>query len=231
MEIFLIAVTIFSIVIVTGYLYWRHIWFFRNPPRKTPREAGILSPADGTVVYVKRVNSYEKVLSIKKGITATLTDILREDISAPKILIGIFMSPFDVHYNRIPLSGEIAFIRHHEPKGRNLMMGSMHLRTLLGWTPFYRNSSHIIQNERRVTRINGTYGSEPLPYYIVQIAGGKVNGIDTYVDEGAQVERGSIFSMIRIGSQVDLVVPWKPDMNIITKQGDKVRAGETILIT
>ncbi len=66
--------------------------------------------------------------------------------------------------------------------------------------------------------------------YIVQIAGKSVHGIDSYVKPGQGLAKGDIFGMIRIGSQVDLVVTWVPGMRLRVQPGDKVYAGETILI-
>jgi phosphatidylserine decarboxylase len=218
------------ILIVGGFLYWRYIWFFRNPERLPPIAEGILSPADGTVVYVKTVQPFAEVVSIKKGIKATIKDIVQEDDASPKLIIGVFMSPFNIHYNRAPLSGRVEFIRHHPPSGKNLHMGSMHWRTLLNRAPHYANSLHIIQNERKVTLIKGQYKGKALACYVVQIAAKTVNGIDSYVHPGDTVDRGAIFGMIRIGSQVDLVVPWHEGLKPRVQAGDRVRAGETIVI-
>ena len=57
-----------------------------------------------------------------------------------------------------------------------------------------------------------------------------MHGIDVYMGEGHQVKAGEIFGMIRIGSQVDLVVTPLEGMNIRVSPGDKVRAGQTVLI-
>ena len=57
-----------------------------------------------------------------------------------------------------------------------------------------------------------------------------MSGIDSYFTPGEQVSKGEVFGMIRIGSQVDLVVPLRPEMSIMVQPGDKVRAGETVLI-
>ena len=213
------------------FLYWRYIWFFRNPPRTIPPEgSGILSPADGTVVYVKEVSPNEEVLTIKQGVKATLHDIVREDISRPKILIGIFMSPFNVHFNRAPVSGPVRFIHHYPARRENACMAAMHLRTVLRWLPLYRNSIHIIHNERTVTKIDGQYRGKPLACYVIQIAAKSVSGIDTFVEQGERVRAGQIFGMIRIGSQVDLLVTPLEGMKIKVCPGSKVRTGETILI-
>ncbi len=218
------------LVLAAGLLFWRHVWFFRNPARITPPGENIVSPADGTVVYVSLVEPHQEVVAIKQGVSARLTDIVREDLDQPKLSIGIFMSPFDVHYNRIPLAGRVASVKHHPAIPQNLPMFFMHWRILLHRPPFYRNSRHIIQNERTVTRIESTYKGQRISYYIVQIAGWSVAGIDSYVEVGEEVGKGSTFGMIRIGSQVDLVVPHLPDLAVMVGPGDKVRAGETVLV-
>ncbi len=64
----------------------------------------------------------------------------------------------------------------------------------------------------------------------LEIAGKSVRGIDSYFNPGEQVTKGEVFGMIRIGSQVDLVVPLLAEMSILVQPGDKVRAGETVLI-
>jgi len=213
-----------------AYCYWRYVWFFRNPLRVPPPGESIVSPADGTVVYVSKVAPQQEVIMIKQGLPATLTDIVREDLATPKILIGIFMSPFSVHYNRAPLAGKINFIRHHPAQVKNFCMASMHWRTLLKRLPLYENSRHIVANERTVTKVAARFKGGTLSYYIVQIAGKSVNGIDSFFSPGMRVTKGEVFGMIRIGSQVDLVVPLRSEMSIRVQPGDKVRAGETILI-
>ena len=226
--------TIILAFIVTGaisYLFWRYVWFFRNPNRTIPSDrSGILSPADGTVVYARQMKPQESVINIKRGIEATLDDITREDMTRPKILIGIFMSPFNVHYNRSPVSGTIRFIRHHLPSTGNMCMLRMHLRTLFKRLPLYKNSIHIVNNERTVTKIDGEYGDNAVSCYVVQIAAKSVSGIDVYASEGQRVRAGEIYGMIRIGSQVDIVVTHLEGMRIRVCPGQKVKAGLTVLI-
>ena len=219
-----------AFLLCAGFFYWRYVWFFRNPERFPPPQPAILSPADGTVVYVKRIDPKQDVLVIKKGLQATISDITHQDMQLPKVLIGIFMSPFDVHYNRAPITGTVNLIKHYPSNGKNLSMWCMHLRTLLKRAPYYRGSRHLVQNERTVTKINGSYNEQEMSCYVIQIAAKSVNGIDSYMKEGESVQRGAIFGMIRIGSQVDLVVPWQDGMQVRASPGDRVKAGESILI-
>lgn len=219
-----------ALIALAAYGYWRYVWFFRNPARTPPPGNSLLAAADGTVVYVHKLSADEDVIHVKQGLAARLSDIVREDQSLPKLLIGVFMSPFDVHYNRAPCDGVVEFVHHHPGKGRNLHMGPMHWRILTRRQPYYRGSTHIVQNERTVTKISGSLDGAALPCYIVQIAAKTVSGIDSYVRPGERIERGHVFGMIRVGSQVDVVVPWREGMNIRVRPGDRVRAGETVLI-
>ena len=74
------------------------VWFFRNPQRKTPEQAGlVISPADGRVIRIEETTSDEQ-----PGRTFQK--------------ISIFMNVFNVHVNRIPCSGEIRSIRYREGK-------------------------------------------------------------------------------------------------------------------
>jgi phosphatidylserine decarboxylase len=227
----LIATALVLLALAGAYTFWRYFWFFRDPPRTPPAEAGILSPADGTVVYVKVVEPGAPVVSIKQGVAATLKDITREDMAQRKIVIGIFMSPFDVHYNRAPLAATVSSIRKYPASAEgNVSMTAMHWRSILGLEPRYTGSMHIVQNERTVTRLEGEYRGEPTPLYVVQIGALTVSGIDSYFSPGQSVGRGETFGMIRVGSQVDLVVPWREGLAVQVKPGDRVTSGETLLI-
>ncbi len=226
------AVVVAATILALGAasLLWRYWWFWRNPPRNIPSGEHFLSPADGTVVYVKRAPPGEPVISCKQGQAASINDIVREELDQPKILIGIFMSPFSVHYNRVPLGASLAYKKEYPAEGKNLHMGSMHWRSMLRRQPIYANSPHITQNNRAVSRWFGRIRGQDLAYYVVQIGGGSVHGIDIYPEVGQAMEQGQIFGMIRIGSQVDLVVPDVSGLSVKVAPGDRVVAGETILI-
>lgn len=225
----IVAGVIIALLAVT-FLFWRYVWFFRNPSRSIPPGDNIVSPADGTIVYVKRLASDDDVIVIKQGLSAKISDIIKEEVSMPKVLIGTFMSPLNVHYNRSPIEGRVDFVRHYPAKTKNLNMGSMQFRTIFNVQPYYWNSKHIVENERTVTRIIGLFKGQPISTYVVQIAGGHVSGIDTYAPEGSGLSKGEVYGMIRIGSQVDLILPDLPGMKIKVKAGDVVSAGESVLV-
>jgi phosphatidylserine decarboxylase len=227
----IIFLVVCFILLSSAYLYWRTVWFFRNPPREIPEGDNIVSPADGTIVYTKILPPQSPVIALKGQRTVSVSDIVKEDLSETKVLIGIFMSPFNVHYNRCPISGTVEYIRHHPARLKNRHMTSMHYRSLFRFFPIYANSPHIVENERTVTKIRGAYRKQSLRCYVVQIAGGSVRAIQTKVSEGQRVKKGDIFGMIRLGSQVDVVLPWKKAMTLHVKPGMKVRAGKSILIS
>lgn len=227
----LISIIALGLMVVGSvFLFWRYVWFFRNPPRFVPEGNNIVSPADGTVVYVKEGKPGQEVIVIKQGVAATIKDIVRQDLGSSKLLIGVFMSPFDVHYNRAPLSGKIESVTHYPSEQENMHMGVMHLRTLLRLRPYYKDSRHIVENERTVTRIQGKCRGDDIRCYVVQIAAKTVNGIESYVPEGGEIAKGDVFGMIRIGSQVDTILPTIPGMKVKVRPGSKVRAGESILV-
>ena len=109
-------------------------------------------------------------------------------------------------------------------------MAPMHWRTLLKRPPFYENSRHIVANERTVTNMEGKYQGETLSYYVVQIAGKSVNGIDSYFNPEEKVtqRRGLRHDPHRLASGLGGAAPARDE--IMVQPGDKVRAGETVLI-
>lgn len=219
-----IAVGILAIA-VRAYERW---WFPRDPERVVDPSALIVAPADGRVVYVASVENGVVPIAIKGRREIPLDEIVKgSERPLAGVLIGIFMSPFDVHYQRSPVSGVVSEVTYH-PAGYNHVMGSMFLRNLVGMEPLHAKSPHIHDNERNVIRIDTTDRT----VFVVQIADQQVNKIDCYVTEGDAVDIGERIGMIRRGSQVDLFVVGATvgdfaDLEI----GMKVAAGETVLLS
>jgi len=206
----MVMVQIFIIISASGsLLLWR---FFRDPEREPPQDQnGILSPADGQIIYIKRIEAGEIPISEKKGRSIPLNDFVQSDLlSEQGTLIGIAMNFLDVHVNRAPLDGRIRLLKH-----------------IKGFFLSLKRKEAVVQNERVLTVIdNGNY-----KIGIVQIASRLVRKIIPYVQEGHEVRRGQRIGTIRFGSQVDLYLPDLPSLRIRVNQDEKVKAGLSVIAT
>jgi phosphatidylserine decarboxylase len=207
------------------WLYWRRFYFFRDPAREIPAGRNIVAPADGTIVYANICPDGYAPMVIKKGTRIRLEEIAKTDLPQGKLChVGIFMSFFDVHVNRIPIDGQLEFIKHHHAK--NYSMNRMGLRKYLRLRPLSKNAVHIFENERKTMRINGEF-----PVYVVQIADAYVSKIQCFAKEGEMMKKGERFGRIMMGSQVDLIFPYRDGMKILVKEWGHVKAGESIIAT
>ena len=223
MSVFLYLIILFLLLIGLLYTYWRFLFFFRDPERKIPDGDNIVSPADGTIVYIKKIDSTNVPISIKNKKEIKLDEIFKgEIISRPYYLGGIFMHPTSVHVNRSPISGIVKEITYM--KANNLPMTMMWLRVLLKRKPYELYSKHIFNNERNTIYIEGE-----IPVYVTQIADIYVNKIECWLKKFDKVEKGQRFGMIKMGSQVDFLFPILPNISIKIEEGEKVKAGETII--
>ncbi|MFB3132224.1 MAG: phosphatidylserine decarboxylase family protein [Rhodothermales bacterium] len=166
------------------------LYFFRDPQRSAPAGAGslLLAPADGKVVVVKEV---EEPLYLK----------------GPARQISIFLSPLDVHVNRIPADGVIEFDQY--------VSGDY----LVAWHP---KASE--KNERSQLGLRHPSG---LRILFKQIAGAVARRVVYHVTVGDTVKAGQRFGIVKFGSRMDVLVPRTVEVEV--EVGDQVRAGETIL--
>lgn len=178
------ALTVIGILIV---------WFFRNPKRPIPTEPGlVVSPADGKIVLIEEIE-YD------------------EFIGGPAVLIGIFLSIFNVHINRSPSAGRVIGLRYKPGKYLNAL-----------------RPESARENEQLAVRME--CADNPNRRMIVrQITGAIARRIVCRLKPGDTMDRGEIFGMIKLGSRTELVMPRKPGLLIKTKLGDKVKAGESVL--
>jgi len=170
--------------------------FFRDPDRRPPDQLDIaVAPADGRVIEV--VDARPDFLA--GG---------REDPSgAPShVKVSIFMSPLNVHVNRIPASGEVAGLQYQKGKFSGAYKG--------------KASS---ENERQYIRLNTAYGA----IGCVQVAGWLARRIVCHLKMGQKAAIGQRFGIIKFGSRVDLYLP-KP-CRLMIGVGQRTRAGETIV--
>lgn len=165
------------------------LYFFRNPVRTIPTDDQlIISPADGKVIVLEKVE-YNKYL---KG---------------PGTQLSVFLSPIDVHVNRIPMSGIIEYAEYFPGK------------YLVAW---HEKASEL--NERSEFGVKHQSG---LKVYFNQITGYLARRITYSIKEGDQVEKGYLFGMMKFGSRMDIVIPDHIEIEIT--QGQRVVGGETIL--
>ena len=163
--------------------------FFRNPVRNTIiNEKHVISPVDGKVVNIEKV--YEK-----------------EYFKDERLQVSIFMSPFNVHVTRYPISGKVNFSKYHPGE------------YLVAWHP---KSSE--KNERTTIVLENEVVGEIL---YRQIAGALARRIVNYAEVGENVTQGKDAGFIKFGSRVDLFLPVDSILNIEINQ--HIRGGEDII--
>jgi phosphatidylserine decarboxylase len=189
-----------------GLLAYR---FYRDPERNVPLAPGVVvSPADGEVLYVRRSQGGALPVSTKNGHSYSLQELTRTPLQTDEaIVIGIAMSFLDVHVNRAPIAGRIAK-RQHFPG----LFGSL------------RRPEMVFRNERFTTIIE----SDGWQIAVVQIASRLVRQIVSFVHENQEVARGQRIGVIRLGSQVDLVLPRRADLRVMVRPGDRLTAGQSV---
>ncbi len=216
------------VLIMFGVYFLRSIWFFRDPKREPPRKPGVIvSPADGKVIYVKKIQNSE-VVTEKLGQKIRVSEITKQDKDRGQNgwLIGVYMSPLDVHYNYAPVSARVEEIVHTQA-AVNLPMVDLweyvKLVYLRRGVDLFAKRFHFV-NERNTIFLK----NEHLSMVVVEIADKFVNKIDCYVKEGDRLSIGDKISFIKRGSQADVVV-FEEDIKIRVKFGDQVYGGETVL--
>lgn len=179
--LFLLAVALFLVSLFV-------IFFFRDPDRQVPEGQNlILSSADGKVIAINQVDRLDFLEG--KG-----------------TLVSVFMSVFNVHVNRAPVSGRVSFCEYNP--GR--------------FFPAFKDKASL-ENEQTRMGLENEHGRIVLK----QIAGIIARRIVCRIKSGDRVETGQRFGMIQFGSRVDLFLPENVDIQV--KLNQKVKAGETVI--
>lgn len=169
------------------------ISFFRDPRRVGQFRAGELcAPADGTVTEVTELDAYEP-------------------IGGPAVRIGIFLSLFNVHINRVPCSGRIRALAYRAGEfldARNPESG-------------HRNESNTITIEPDAPM--------PGPIEVRQIAGLVARRIICNASLEEHLPIGTRFGLIKFGSRTELIIPRVAGTDVVVRVGDRVRAGLTLV--
>jgi phosphatidylserine decarboxylase len=178
-------------ILLTGSLLFFAfiLFFFRIPARRLdPNPLLIYAPADGKVVVIEE--TFEK-----------------EYFKEMRLQISIFMSPFNMHSNRYPISGTVSYVNYHPGK------------KIVAWSP---KSSEL--NERSSVVVESSDGTEVL---IRQVAGAVARRIVTYSKKGDEVHQGDEFGFIKFGSRVDIFLPGGTEVDVQMFQ--QVRANRTVI--
>ena len=177
------------ILAVSIILYVLILQFFREPVFDVVKnEKQVIAPADGKVVVIEETEETEYLKS-------------------QRIQISIFMSPVNVHVNRMPVGGSIRYYQYHPGK------------YLVAWHP-----KSSVENERTTVVAKTKNGTEVL---FRQIAGAVARRIKCYVKEGQTLEQGQEFGFIKFGSRVDIFLPL--NATILIKTGQATTGGKTVL--
>jgi phosphatidylserine decarboxylase len=178
-----------TFVILSLLLYVFILFFFRLPARNLdPDPELIYAPADGKVVVIEET-------------------VENEYFKDTRLQISIFMSPFNVHSNRYPVSGTIKYVKYHPGN------------YMVAWHP---KSSEL--NERSSIVIETEKGTEIL---IRQIAGAVARRIVTYAKKDQTVTQGDELGFIKFGSRVDVFLPLGTEIEVPILQ--QVKANKSII--
>ena len=202
-------------------------FFFRDPLRPNYIDhKHFYSPADGTILYQKVVQNADEPIVEIKGMNYTIQDVLGDKTyNKPSLVIGIFMSFYDVHINRIPYPGVLQYKKLEPIESTNKPMLAIE-KDILNAAINPNNLEYLKYNERM---LNTIYSPQlDYTYYLVQIADEDVNVIAPFInDQNAPVSQNERFSLIRWGSQVDLVLPLdeRYDFDLVLPDEMHVNAG------
>jgi phosphatidylserine decarboxylase len=166
------------------------ISFFRSPKvNLISNDQQVISPADGKVVVIEEIFDTEY-------------------FNEKRLQVSIFMSPANVHINRVPISGEVLYSQYHKGK------------YLVAWHP--KSST---ENERHSVVIK----NNDIDILVKQIAGAVAKRIINYLEIGQKVEQGYEMGFIKFGSRVDVLLPLNAKINVQLNQ--VVKGGVAVLAT
>ncbi len=172
-------------LVLVGFFALFVTYFFRDPERSIPEGDGlVLSPGDGRIIVIEDI----------------------EDAGTKLRLVSIFLSVFDVHVNRIPISGRVVDVTHTP--------GKFH-------KAFEREA--VTENERTQITIEHDRGQ----MRFAQVAGILARRVVCDLTGGEEVVSGQRFGLIRFGSRVDLFLD--PQIKLRVELGDRVKGGESVI--
>jgi len=173
------------------------------------------SPAHGTVIYQKIVSDIDEEIVEIKGKNFSLKYLLGDAELKPQstnsyIVIGIFLTAYDVHTQRLPSFNGIIYSDSLPCLlTNNLPMVDVEYDLVDNNHINFDDTSYLFKNERCVYSV--FYPLLNMWYNMVLIADREVNMILPYYDDETALQQGDVFSKIQFGSQVDLIIPYEPE--------------------
>jgi len=206
--------------------------FFRDPMRPIYTDSNyFFAPADGIILYQRIVEPSECIVDIK-GKHYTLQNAMQDpDYNQKSIVIGIFMTFYDVHINRISLSGFLSYKEKSQIWTHNYPMLDVEKHLIEQTRINMEHADYIFYNQRVVNKIFSPTIRQF--YYILQIADYDVNSILPFsLKQNTLFYQNERFSVVRYGSQVDLILPLSDyyDFEFVQEEKMHIEAGIDRLI-
>ncbi len=201
--------------------------FFRDPNRPTFADHEyFFSPADGVTIYQREVHPADCIVDIK-GKAYSLRDAMQDDaFDQTCLVVGIFMTMYDVHINRLPYPGFLSYKPLDAISTFNRPMLDIEHRLVDDLTVDHSAADYLHTNQRVLNRV---YAPDLRAYYyVLQIADYDVDCITPFnLTQNAFTDQNERFSQIRFGSQVDLIVPLSDRYTLqpLQEVGTHVEAG------
>lgn len=207
-------------------------YFFRDPMRPVYSDENYFySPADGIILYQKVVDPKDALIDIK-GKNYSLQDAMRApNYNRRSLVIGIFMTFYDVHVNRIPFPGRVQYRELPAIDTYNYPMLSVEKGLVDDFLVNHDESHYLHNNQRVLNRVFSPTLKDS--YYVLQIADYDVDSITPFrLKQNQAFHQNERFSQIRYGSQVDLIVPLSDthDFEFVNDTEVHVEAGVDTLL-
>jgi phosphatidylserine decarboxylase len=166
--------------------------FFRDPERVIPTDTeALLSPADGTIIGVGEVEE--------------------PDFPGGRAFrVSIFLSPFNVHVNRVPRTGRVTALRYFKGRFVAATRGDCDKVNEQFWLDLEEPNGRLLR--------------------VKQVAGAVARRIVCWARPNEELRAGERYGMIKLGSRTDVLMPVGEPLAVLVKVGDKVKGGATILL-
>jgi phosphatidylserine decarboxylase len=207
--------------------------FFRDPSRPVFSDNSyFFSPADGIILYQRQVHPADCIVDIKGKAYSLRQAMHDETFDKECLVVGIFMTMYDVHINRLPYKGFVSYKQLDPLSTFNRPMLEVEHGLVDELVIDHNQADYLHTNQRILNRVYAPDLGEY--YYVLQIADYDVDCITPFnLGQNVPIAQNHRFSQIRFGSQVDLIVPISDhyELEFVQTVGTHVEAGIDPLIS